>query len=121
MHRGQDSAESGRNKHEVMPIMTHAGAIIRSRLSARWLLAGLLSATMTSSAGGAHAADIIRVGKAAATTFAFAPIEIGKEKGIWAKYGLEVESVAFGPYVFHLERGELRTKYIKPVNLGVQQ
>ncbi len=98
MHRGQDTAESGRNKHEAMPIMTHAGAIIRSHISARWpfFLAGLLFATMTASAGGAHAADIIRVGKAAATTFAFAPIEIGKEKGIWAKYGLEVESVSFG-------------------------
>jgi len=47
-------------------------------------------------AAGAHAADAIRVGKASSTTFAFAPIEIGKEKGIWARYGLEVESIAFG-------------------------
>jgi ABC-type nitrate/sulfonate/bicarbonate transport system substrate-binding protein len=45
---------------------------------------------------GAPAADLVRVGKASATTFAFAPIEIGKEKGIWAKYNLDVESIGFG-------------------------
>src|SRR5438874_12847393 len=41
----------------------------------------------------ALAADLVRVGKASATTFAFAPIDIGKEKGIWAKYNLDVESI----------------------------
>jgi ABC-type nitrate/sulfonate/bicarbonate transport system substrate-binding protein len=45
---------------------------------------------------GALAGDLVRVGKASATTFAFAPIEIGKEKGIWAKYNLDVESTGFG-------------------------
>ena len=44
----------------------------------------------------APAADLVRVGKASATTFAFAPIDIGKEKGIWAKYNLDVESTVFG-------------------------
>ncbi len=44
----------------------------------------------------AQAADVIRVGKASATTFAFAPIDIGKAKGIWAKYNLEIQSTAFG-------------------------
>jgi NitT/TauT family transport system substrate-binding protein len=44
----------------------------------------------------APAADLVRVGKASATTFAFAPIDIGKEKGIWAKYNLDVESTGFG-------------------------
>ena len=43
-----------------------------------------------------YAADLIRVGKASATTFAFAPIELGAAKGIWAKYGLEVQSIGFG-------------------------
>jgi NitT/TauT family transport system substrate-binding protein len=42
------------------------------------------------------AADTIRVGKASATTFAFAPIEVGKARGIWAAYGLDVESIGFG-------------------------
>jgi ABC-type nitrate/sulfonate/bicarbonate transport system substrate-binding protein len=39
---------------------------------------------------------MIRVGKASAGTFAFAPVDIGTAKGIWAKHGLEVESIAFG-------------------------
>jgi len=41
-------------------------------------------------------ADTIRVGKASATTFAFAPIDIGKDKGIWAKHGIEAEAIGFG-------------------------
>jgi ABC-type nitrate/sulfonate/bicarbonate transport system substrate-binding protein len=45
---------------------------------------------------GSAAADTIRVGKASAGTFAFAPIDVGKDKGIWAKHGLEIESIGFG-------------------------
>jgi NitT/TauT family transport system substrate-binding protein len=48
------------------------------------------------STGAALAADTIRVGKASATTFAFAPIDIGKDKGIWAKHGIEAEAIGFG-------------------------
>ena len=59
-------------------------------------LAGLVFAIMAASVSAAPAADTIRVGKASATTFAFAPLEIGTEKGIWSKYGLAVESIAFG-------------------------
>jgi NitT/TauT family transport system substrate-binding protein len=64
----------------------------------RWI-GGLLASVLAFTAAGvlsATAADHIRVGKASSTTFAFAPIEIGTEKGIWAKYGLEVESIGFG-------------------------
>jgi NitT/TauT family transport system substrate-binding protein len=46
--------------------------------------------------GTAAAADMIRVGKASAGTFAFTPIDIGTVKGIWAKHGIEVQSTAFG-------------------------
>jgi NitT/TauT family transport system substrate-binding protein len=46
--------------------------------------------------GAALAADTIRVGKASATTFAFAPIDIGKDKGIWAKHGVDAEAIGFG-------------------------
>src|SRR5437870_13065261 len=55
-----------------------------------------VAATVMLGAGHSSAADLIRVGKASATTFAFAPIELGTVKGIWAKYGLEVESIGFG-------------------------
>jgi len=59
-------------------------------------LAGLVLAVTAADLSGATAADQIKVGKASATTFAFAPIEIGKEIGVWAKYNLDVESIGFG-------------------------
>jgi ABC-type nitrate/sulfonate/bicarbonate transport system substrate-binding protein len=59
-------------------------------------LAGLVLAVTAADLSGAAAADQIKVGKASATTFAFAPIEIGKEIGVWAKYNLDVESIGFG-------------------------
>jgi NitT/TauT family transport system substrate-binding protein len=58
--------------------------------------AALILAVTTAYAPSASAADHIRVGKASATTFAFAPLEIGTAKGIWAKHDLAVESIAFG-------------------------
>jgi NitT/TauT family transport system substrate-binding protein len=60
------------------------------------LLASLVLAITAAATTTASAADLIRVGKASATTFAFAPIDIGKEKGIWAKYNLDIESTGFG-------------------------
>jgi NitT/TauT family transport system substrate-binding protein len=62
----------------------------------RRILAGLLLAIAAAGAGAASAADTIRVGKASSTTFAFAPIDIGKDKGIWAKHGIEAEAIGFG-------------------------
>src|ERR1043166_9359644 len=58
---------------------------------------GILAVLLLAAASpAASAADHIRVGKASATTFAFAPLEIGTAKGIWAKHNLTVESIAFG-------------------------
>jgi ABC-type nitrate/sulfonate/bicarbonate transport system substrate-binding protein len=59
------------------------------------LAAAIIALTFVGAAT-AQAADVIRVGKASATTFAFAPIDIGTTKGIWAKHNLEVQSTAFG-------------------------
>src|SRR3954468_2247103 len=58
-------------------------------------VAASLIALMWCGISAAGAADLVRVGKASSTTFAFAPVEIGKEKGIWAKHNLDVESIAF--------------------------
>ena len=44
----------------------------------------------------AHAADQLRVGKPEARAFDFTPIEIGSEAGIFAKHGIETESIGFG-------------------------
>lgn len=43
-----------------------------------------------------HAADQIRVSKSEATTFAFAFIEVGGQEGIYAKHGIEVETLNLG-------------------------
>src|SRR5882724_6158419 len=71
----------------------HQCARMLSRLV---LLAGLALAFATVGTVSVRAADQIKVGKASATTFAFAPIEIGKDIGVWAKYNLDVESIGFG-------------------------
>jgi ABC-type nitrate/sulfonate/bicarbonate transport system substrate-binding protein len=56
----------------------------------------LILAVSVAGSAVAPAADTIRVGKASATTFAFAPVEVGTAKGIWAAHGLAVESIGFG-------------------------
>ncbi len=43
----------------------------------------------------AQAAEKLRVGKAVPEAFSFTPIEIGMRTGIFAKNGLEIESIAF--------------------------
>ena len=42
-----------------------------------------------------EAADHLRVGKAVGTAWTFTAIDVGIEQGIFAKYGLDVESAAF--------------------------
>lgn len=43
----------------------------------------------------AQAADKVCVGKAVGTAWTFTPIDVGIKEGIFAKYGLDVESAAF--------------------------
>jgi ABC-type nitrate/sulfonate/bicarbonate transport system substrate-binding protein len=66
-------------------------------LGRKWnrLIGGLLLAAALLGAPTAMAADKIRVGKSVSQPFAFAPLEIGTQEGIWAKHGLEVEVVIF--------------------------
>jgi NitT/TauT family transport system substrate-binding protein len=45
--------------------------------------------------GAAHAADTVRVGKAIAVAFTFIQPDIGKAAGVWQKYGLDPEVIAF--------------------------
>jgi len=59
------------------------------------MIAGSLLAAALLAASAATAADKVRVGKSVSQPFAFAPVEIGTEKGIWAKHGLDVEVVIF--------------------------
>jgi len=47
-------------------------------------------------AGAAAATDRLRVGKPEARAFDFVPVEIGTEKGIFARHDIELETIAFG-------------------------
>ena len=47
-------------------------------------------------ASAACAADLIRVGNAGRESFSFTPANIGKETGIFAKHGLDLEIAGFG-------------------------
>ena len=53
------------------------------------LMAGLLMAAP------AGAADKLRVGKAVPEAFSFVPLDVGMRKGLFQKYGVEAESIAF--------------------------
>jgi ABC-type nitrate/sulfonate/bicarbonate transport system substrate-binding protein len=66
-------------------------------LTRAWLrtIAGSLVAAAVVAAPAALAADKVRVGKSVNQPFAFAPLEIGTAEGIWARHGLEVETIVF--------------------------
>ena len=44
---------------------------------------------------GARAADTLKVGKAIAVGFTFVPLDVGMHAGIFKKYGLDIQSIAF--------------------------
>jgi ABC-type nitrate/sulfonate/bicarbonate transport system substrate-binding protein len=57
--------------------------------------AALLLLLLASLALPAGAAEPLRVGKAVPEAFSFAPLDIGMRKGIFARHGLTIESIAF--------------------------
>jgi ABC-type nitrate/sulfonate/bicarbonate transport system substrate-binding protein len=61
------------------------------------ITAGLVLAVVHGAftAPAAWAAEKLRVGKAVPEAFSFAPVDIGMRQGIFAKHGLEIESIAF--------------------------
>jgi ABC-type nitrate/sulfonate/bicarbonate transport system substrate-binding protein len=70
-----------------------------------WLAGTALALAISIAAGvPAQAADKLRVGKAQAQPFTFAPLDIGIEEGIFAKHNLEIEATVF-PGSANLQRG----------------
>src|SRR5215813_5506265 len=67
-------------------------AVFLRAATALALMAVALSAVLAPPAG---AAEKLRVGKAVPEAFSFVPLDIGMQKGIFAKHGLEIESIAF--------------------------
>jgi ABC-type nitrate/sulfonate/bicarbonate transport system substrate-binding protein len=63
------------------------------RLTLRAAALGLSFAAL--SAAPAGAVDKLKVGKAVPEAFSFVPLDIGMKKGLFQKYGVEAESVAF--------------------------
>lgn len=70
---------------------SRCGALLGSVL----LLSVALLAAAADPIPDARAADKIRVGKSAPSAWAFTPVEVGTEAGIWAKYGLAPEVLSF--------------------------
>jgi NitT/TauT family transport system substrate-binding protein len=58
-------------------------------------LASALAITLVLAGSAPASAQKLRVGKAVAEAFSFAPLDIGMRKGIFARHRLEIESVAF--------------------------
>jgi len=56
---------------------------------------GIAALTIAMSMLPASAAEKLRVGKAVPEAFSFTPLDIGMRKGLFAKHGIEVESIAF--------------------------
>jgi NitT/TauT family transport system substrate-binding protein len=71
------------NKHMTLKLLQRAGAALV-------LAAGMIGVTV-----GAHAADVLKVGKAVPVAFSFVPLDVGIQEGFFKKYGLDVQSIAF--------------------------
>ena len=71
---------------------------MRKAMTLRLALSFGLAAMAVIALGERHAlsADTIRVGKSVPIAWTFTPLDIGKETGIFAKHGLDVEISAFG-------------------------
>jgi NitT/TauT family transport system substrate-binding protein len=57
--------------------------------------AALAVATAFALSARAQADDVLRVGKAVPEAFSFVPLDVGIQEGIFKKYGLDVQSIAF--------------------------
>ena len=61
----------------------------------RFWTAVVLAAALSSGLAADATAETLRVGKAVPEAFSFVPLDIGMHKGIFAKYGIEIETSAF--------------------------
>ncbi len=57
--------------------------------------AAVISAGMIGLSAGARADDTLRVGKAVPEAFSFTPLDVGMQTGIFKKYGLDIQEIAF--------------------------
>src|SRR5712691_209205 len=75
------------------PREDHMTAITRSSIAlAAGLAVAVIQALLASQAG---AGEKLRVGKAVPEAFSFVPLDVGMRHGLFARHGLEIESIAF--------------------------
>src|SRR2546430_8997799 len=75
------------------PREDHMTAITRSSIAlAAGLAVAVIQALLVSQAG---AGEKLRVGKAVPEAFSFVPLDVGMRHGLFARHGLEIESIAF--------------------------
>src|SRR5438309_1896471 len=67
----------------------------RTQLARSYLGAVVLASLLAFALVAPASAEKLRVGKAVGEAFSFIPIDIGIRKGIFAKHGIEVESIVF--------------------------
>lgn len=60
------------------------------------IAAAAVGLTMASVASPASAVELVRVGNAGRESFSFVPADVGKESGLFAKHGLDLEIAGFG-------------------------
>src|SRR5262245_41166395 len=61
-----------------------------------WAIGACAALALAAFAGAAHAESKLRVGKAQAQQFAFVPVHVGVETGIFKRHGLDIEIANFG-------------------------
>jgi ABC-type nitrate/sulfonate/bicarbonate transport system substrate-binding protein len=66
-------------------------AIAERRSLGNGFAAFILAAALCAAASGAFAATKLRAGKAVGTQWAFIPLDVGVERGIFAKYGVDLD------------------------------
>src|SRR5437588_9425924 len=71
----------------------NGGISMLARLRAAASLGLLALAALLAQPAGA--AEKLRVGKAVPEAFSFVPLDVGMRQGLFAKHGLEIESIAF--------------------------
>jgi ABC-type nitrate/sulfonate/bicarbonate transport system substrate-binding protein len=80
----------------LTPTLSPAGrgsAFVSARLSANSLLVAFAIAASISHV---HATELLHVGNAGRESFSFTPANIGKETGIFARHGLDLDIAGFG-------------------------
>src|SRR5262249_6627906 len=97
VRRDEDAGERAGHEqtvHGSVPAQELTGGL-KMKTMRKSLLLGVLLAVSALAAAPSGAAEKLRVGKAVPEAFSFVPLDIGMRQGIFARHGLDIESIAF--------------------------